>query len=193
MANVMLRINQTILGEDVFNVFYAGSNIDPIINGQAVADMVYDAYFNTIRGSLSNQWQLLSITLKDVDTAGTPSIDYAPTQGIMDGGSSSSPLLTQAALLIKYSSSTPSPNRGRKYIPGMTENTLDNGRFTAAAVQDGVDLIQALQNGLSSQFNSGLLIARLEGNPRVLTDANGIQTITGSTNPSTQRRRRLSN
>lgn len=191
MANVSITTVQDLAGEEITNVYYMGGDVDIITHGQAIADAFRDAYINHLQFHMSVDWTLTRIDIRDLDVAGQPSIPFVPTGGTIAGTNLGNRLANQTALLISPRTNTPRPNRGRKYFSGLTEASFGNGVFDQAPVDAGVAFINELIGTLSAiGSDNALLLARVDPTTGLITAANVVSVVVGTTNPATRRSRR---
>lgn len=193
MANVQITVVQLLAGEEITNVWYVGGNIDIAAHGQQLADSFRDGYANHLQGSLSNEWSYERIDVRDLDVAGQPSIPFTPTGGSVVGTNTNDRVANQTCLLISPRTNTPRPNRGRKYISGLTQEAMADGVWTAATVQQGIDFVNKIRSDATFiGTDNGLLLCRLDAVSGLIIAANLVSVVVGTNNPATQRKRRLS-
>lgn len=191
------RVNslQSLLAQQIMNVFYYDVD-DVLSSGQAqeIADTFRSAYaaaFTT--NELASAWSYDAIEVRRVDLADQPTLLVAPTAGPLSGTSSTDPLPTQIALLVRGTAFTTFPRTVRTYQAGSNEAELNAGLFTAAFRDACVTFIETIDTMNLTGANALRVAARIENTEAgsVVTDFNRITDYVGIRIPATQRRRRI--
>ena len=160
-------------------------------NKTAFADAIR-AMYASVANRLHPLWSLESITYTELVGAGSFSevIDF--TDGELSGTATGELLPTQVALLLSTSSLSAPPNRGRIYIPAMTEANCANGLFNATVRNDFENAFGALFDGsLPGAVDPSILhIARLNAQGNTLISANPVSGLIARESPGTVRNRR---
>jgi len=192
----MVTLKQRWQLQEVRNIYYYDTqNGDPSSSDwQDSVDAVRSSYGSTIVTYMSNDWEFYAMEYRRVDTPGLPTFEVFPTAGDLSGGGGTDPLPAQIAMLVTVKTQATVPNKGRSYLAGFNEDSLDAG------VLGTLELAQAESH---IENISGLFAGGANGLHRVAAKWNSTHTQVIATNslfgesavavaiPATQRRRRI--
>lgn len=123
---------------------------------QAVADGIGDAFLEILAPMCSTNL-IWDDTLVRVYDGGSPFTEvYAPDAFPFTCENTTPALPANVALLIRKVATGPRPNRGRMYVPGLTEGSWDGDSWDNTAVANG----EALGAALLTIGSAKLCIAR---------------------------------
>lgn len=119
------------------------------------AEAVIGAYDELLQPFLSNTWQLTGASSRRVDAAGYPTITIPGLTVPLVGSDTNQPVSRNNAFLVRFFSNTPKPNRGWRFIPGMSElhwqGTVWNSSLVAVGETFGEALITASEEMFSAE------------------------------------------
>lgn len=101
------------------------------------AEGVIGAYDTILGNYLGNTWQIVGASSRRVDVAGYPSISIPGLSVPMVGNETAQPVSRNNAFLIRFFSNSPAPNRGWRFIPGMTELSWQGTVWNSSLVTAG--------------------------------------------------------
>lgn len=130
--------------------------------------------------------------VRQVDVGDLPSREFIPTLGAWDGSNSAAVLPYQVAAIITWKAYSTFPRSTRMYVFGLTENASAAGGVLEAGM---VTVLQNLGDDLLTIDITGGLdpdkqAVEYGGDPRVVVDANDVETVMVSPFWGTQRKRR---
>lgn len=178
------------------NTFYYETQVgDPSTSEwQDIVDEIRADILAEILSRLVAQWLFYGIDVREVDTAGLPSVEYLPTLGNIVGTHASDSTATQIALLVGVQGLTAAPRRARSYLCGFAETYVLNSLWDSAAIGDAETFID-LQSVLNAAGANELQRVSVKWNTghTLVTAWNNIagRPAKASVVPATQRRRRL--
>lgn len=189
----MIASRATLLGQEIRNVFYyrVVGTPDPA-NFQAYVDALDTAWKGAMQSGHVGAYNQYGYDIKDAEIPGQPTAFIVPTAGAWSGTASGEPVPAQIAGLVSFRSSTPPPNKGRKYLAGLGENALVNGRWGPTLLgflEDWGNAVIEIDAGLGT--DPDLAAVELTGSPPIVTSSNEFTFSSATDNPATQRRRRL--
>jgi len=192
----MMVVKQRLLLQEVRNVFYYETqNGEP--DGDDWQDNV-DALRTSLSGQLAtymaNAWEFYSIEYRKVDEIGLPSFEVFPTAGALSGGGGTDPLPTQVAMLVTVKAATTTPNKGRTYLAGFNEDSLDVGLFGTLELSEAATHIENI-SAMNADGPGGLhrVAAQWNTSHTQVIATNDLFQLSAVANPipATQRRRRI--
>lgn len=193
MADAIVTVKQTFNGKAMANVLCFSNMTENPTEIQTFADNLRAAYVTNIVASMHTSWVLEGI---DVSFLGVDSVLYSVnvdfTLGPLAGTNAGEAYASQAALLVSTSFVGIAPNRGRIYLTGWTEASVNNGRFTSAAQTDATALIQDMADGITG--GAGTCFLRILRRPSAVFPAfvsSPVQLVATVGSPATIRNRRL--
>lgn len=147
---------------------------------QDVADQIGAAYVSELGPQISDELALIDCLVR-VFNGGAPfSQVVQPAAFPAVGAQDNQDVPRNVALLLSTSHNGPRPNRGRVYIPGMTEAQWDGDGWTSAAVAAAV----AFGDALMAVSDATWVVARpnYDANTAVghAVDATVVRTLPGS-------------
>ena len=159
----------TILGQNWVNSFHFqyGTGTPTTTDAQEMADAI-EAFYNGFTSSLSNNWSLTLIKVTDINTATGQQWEFAQA---LTGGVTADTLPPDSSILVSWTSAVRARYaRGRTYLAGITESSVDD---TGRVVQATIDNIQADVNTLAdfaSSNNFELAIGSVSQNTSFLVE-----------------------
>lgn len=109
-----------------------------------VLEGIATAYTTNISPRQSDQFSWIDILVRAFDGGGAFSTPYSPTTFPEAGALTGERVAPQNALLISTSTGTARPNRGRVYIPGLTEVDWDGDSWSSTLTAAGEGLADDL-------------------------------------------------
>lgn len=196
MSIYQVTVVQGLLNQTLNNVFYFDTVAgDPTsAEWQTIADEIATTVLNTQQLRCTPSWSAIGIRYRRVDTAGLPSFTKTFTAGPVVGTAAGDDLPTQVSLLVSIKSNTLKPNKARTYHGGLSENETTAGLWNAATLNSlegyAINMEQLNTAGtnpldrVSAQWNATRTFV-------VAFNSLVGGTVTASTVPATQRRRRI--
>jgi len=192
MADGTLVLNYSFLGQRMNNVLVFSNVQDDPVQMQAQADAIRGSW-SSLMAPISNvQLTLESITFVFNGDLPIYSIEVPFTLGPVAGSNPGQVIPTQAALLVTTVHSGGKPNRGRLYLPGMVEGSLDaQGRFDASTRADAHDWVESLADGVGAAGSIIFLRIARRSPQGVIEISSPVNLIIPREVPAIQRRRRI--
>lgn len=193
MPLYQFSVKQTLLEQQVRNVltYETTFTADPSDIQEAVDEIRshWATALSTV--SLSNDWSLDGVYVRQVNLAGYLGVDYDFTSGVLDGPGAAENVPTQIALLVVGKGTTTPPNRVRTYFAGFTEGHVVDGKFGSSQLGVFETLMENLDD-LSSTSGSFVRVSpRWAADGSYVVAANPLTTYRAIDVPATQRRRRI--
>jgi len=193
MADVLITSNQVFFGKSMVNVLCFGNMVDNPTTLQNFADSFRASYATHLSAALSNNWTLENIT---VSFLGTDTILYSVdvdfTSGVLVGGNNADEIASQSSLLVSTQFQGVAPNRGRIYLAGWTDSSIQAGYWVQSATDAAEDLVNDWVDGLSiGGSNANLRILGRPSPTRANYVSSSITQVIARRSPGVIRSRRL--
>ena len=160
---------------------------------QEAVDAISEAYRTNLQGDFPNDLSFDGLDVRRVDIGDQPTIPYTPTGGAWVGTSGVDPLPSQVSAVVSFRGLTAFPRNARTFMFPFPEGVNDStGKVLPAlvtALEDWGDDMLSLS--ITGDVDADKQAVRFGGDPRVVTDANDVTSVTVSNVWGTQRRRRL--
>lgn len=181
---------QTLLGQQIRNIWYfSGGGVEA--NIQNVIDYMRLAYVNNIATGLVDNWSLDSWDVKDVGTAGLPTVEYSMTLGKLTGGSVAVPLPSSDSCLITFRANVAKPNLTRKFLGGVSVGALGgDALFNSTFVGEVEDFCDDVLDITSTYTGVAVASVQWSGDKSYVTGANIMTFRVVNSNPSPIGRRK---
>lgn len=151
MAVNQVTWNWTINGQTINNVqYYDIPTTDPTVR-QNFVDAMRTFVDTTIKGHLSPQCSLNSMTLREMDGGPAVSFDVPFTNGPLVGTANGQLADITSPLQVYYRSQTAAPNKGWTKFSGLTEVDWTGTSWNSSAIAS----FEALYTVLTSGFSIG--------------------------------------
>lgn len=191
MADGQIVFNMRWQGQEVRNVMTWSPIPDDLGDMQTLADNIRLTYAVNIGvASMTNSWQLYSLTFVFNDSAPVFSIEIPFTLGPLVGTHTGDPAPSQIALLATLKAIGAPPNRGRIYFSGLAEAQLVGGLWNTATTDLFFDLVDTWANGVNNGTGESFLRIGRKDASGILVSSNPVDSIILQPIPATQRRRR---
>lgn len=154
-----------------------------------LVDGIADA-IDAVKGNLSDALSISNMRVRRVDVNGFPSVTVPITAGTIAGTDTAQSMPTNVSALLSKYAETQRPNRGRIYMPGMTEATVNGNSLTGGVVTN----LQTFCNAIRTvEYDTGLdadmVIPRWSLGNDYVGSWNTVQTLTAESLLATQRKR----
>ena len=196
MGIYMMTVKQRLLLQECRNIFYYETqNGEPdSADWQDNCDALRSSLSGQLAIHMANAWSFYSIEYRRVDLVGLPSFEVFPTAGALVGGGGTDPLPTQVAMLVTVKAATQTPNKGRTYLPGFNEDSLDVGLFGTLELSQAAVHIEQI-SAMNAGGPAGLhrVAAQWNSTHTQVIATNDLFLLSAVANPipATQRRRRI--
>jgi len=191
MTDGILGLEQTLFGQYMLNVLVFSNFPDTLEAMQETADQLRIEWNASIGNLQSNQWTLNSLLFTVNPGPSQFSTRVAFGSGPLSGGSSGDPLPNQVSLLVSTSALTSRPNRGRIYLPGLTEPDCVAGLFNSTVRNAAESLFNDWATvGLDNTFSTMFLRIARRSVTGAISVSNPVDNVLARPVPAVQRRRR---
>jgi len=151
LFDVVEVIAEMALGASrVLNVYHLANVGDPIAEDEALTDVaeVLDGFYALVSPVLSSGLTFVSVLAKNLTGATDLGSTSWPTMTV--GGSAGGGVLPfQNSGLITFPTETPKV-RGRKFLPGLTEDAIASGLLTSTVTDALLDMGIAMLNNVAA-------------------------------------------
>lgn len=143
----------TVLGNAWANVFTVGKLSSAVLTeaeAQDIANAIVAAYSGPLNDVLSNDWNIATTRVLDLETSTSPSYTFGTS---VAGVLTSENAPPDQSLVVTWVTGFRGPRyRGRTFLPGWTEaNNEDNGRPGSGTVTAVNNWAQAMQDNLVAE------------------------------------------
>lgn len=159
-----------------------------------IVDEIRADFLAELVARMVTAWLFYGIDVREVSTAGLPSVEYLPTLGNLVGTNVIDSTATQVAMLVSVQGLTSKPRRARSYLCGFAETFCVDSLWATAATDDAevfIDLQSVLNAAGANELQR--VSAQWNTSHTLVTAWNNIagRPSKASAVPATQRRRRL--
>lgn len=190
MADFTMILNWALNGTSPKNVLAFDNGVESADFAIEAAGSMVNWLVANVLPSLNDGLTLPSITVRfdNSDPMWSFEVPFTGIGGEVDAQTCPG----QDAILISTSYAGPRPNRGRVYLPGLTEATCTEGEVSTSTVSDLNDAFGDLvANGLLTIFGNIFLRIARRNSGGIITATNPVEAATCRSNVATIRGRRF--
>lgn len=187
-------LNGVLNAQQVLTVLHYDVDGGDPINFQAMADAIRVHLVDNLQAWLVPTMSYTGITIRE-DIPGTVGVTYAFTLGTLTGSDANVDSFNQLAMLVrKNCNSTVRPNRGRVFQGGLTSEGTDGNGLWQTDMRNAVNAFWSDMISISFAGPATAQMVVKASNPTAPNTVpyNPVTTVGTISNPTTQRRRRIS-
>lgn len=194
---VQVIIEMQLNGVTMINRFnYIDDGVLPMMAPEDIVEGVLTDYATLWAPSAVDRWSIVAASYVDPDAGGgQPATPVASPQLPIVGQVDQPSMANQVALLINWKTANQAPWRGRTYLCGMGEASMEDGSVFGSGVMTAAqNLADALLTQVNGMTEAAALAIRSEGTSTIPAgQTSGVVVATASNNPATLRSRRVGN